>query len=46
MSKPVTLTLTADQHASLQSHLFPGDGCEAVAFVLCCPPPAAHAIVC
>jgi ThiF family/Prokaryotic homologs of the JAB domain len=35
MSPPVTLTLTADQHALLRSHLFPGDGCEAVAFALC-----------
>ncbi|MXY56130.1 MAG: ThiF family adenylyltransferase [Gammaproteobacteria bacterium] len=30
-----TLTLTARQHAELNSHLFPGDGCEAVAFALC-----------
>lgn len=35
MSQPVTFTLTADQHAALQAHLFPGDGREAVAFVLC-----------
>jgi hypothetical protein len=35
MRPPVTLSLTVDQHAALQSHLFPGDGCEAVAFVLC-----------
>ena len=30
-----TLTLTGPQHAELQDHLFPGDGCEAVAFALC-----------
>ena len=30
-----TLTLTGWQHAELQDHLFPGDGCEAVAFALC-----------
>ncbi len=30
-----TLTLTGPQHADLQRHLFPGDGCEAVAFALC-----------
>jgi hypothetical protein len=31
----VTLTLSADQHATLQSHLFPDDGCEAAAIILC-----------
>jgi len=31
----VTLTLNADQHAALQDHLFPGDGCEAAAIILC-----------
>ena len=30
-----TLTLTSIQHADLMQHLFPGDGCEAVAFALC-----------
>ena len=30
-----TLTLTACQHALLMQHLFPEDGCEAVAFALC-----------
>ena len=30
-----TLTLTARQHAELMRHLFPNDGCEAVALVLC-----------
>lgn len=30
-----TLTLTGRQHAELKNHLFPGDGCEAVAFALC-----------
>ena len=35
MSVPVTLTLTASQHVRLQKHLFPGDGNEAVAFLLC-----------
>jgi hypothetical protein len=31
----VTLTLNADQHVTLQEHLFPGDGCEAAAIILC-----------
>jgi len=31
----VSLTLTCDQHRTLQDHLFPGDGKEAVAFLLC-----------
>jgi len=31
----VTLTLNAEQHAELQAHLFPGDGCEAAAIILC-----------
>ncbi len=31
----VTLTLDAEQHAELQAHLFPGDGCEAAAIILC-----------
>jgi hypothetical protein len=31
----VSLTLTEDQHAELMHHLFPGDGLEAVAFLLC-----------
>ena len=30
-----SLTLTADQHAKLRRHLFPGDGFEAVALALC-----------
>ena len=30
-----SLTLTASQHALLMKHLFPEDGCEAVAFALC-----------
>lgn len=30
-----SLRLTEAQHASLQSHLFPGDGLEAVALLLC-----------
>ena len=30
-----TLTLTGRHHAELKSHLFPGDGYEAVAFALC-----------
>lgn len=32
---PVTLTLTGEQHARLKDHLFPGDGKEAAAIVLC-----------
>ena len=35
MNVPVTLTLTGDQHDHLQSFLFPGDGKEAVAIMLC-----------
>ncbi len=35
MPIPLTLALTGDQHAHLQSFLFPGDGLEAVALVLC-----------
>ena len=30
-----TLSLTRQQHAGLVAHLFPADGCEAVAFALC-----------
>lgn len=30
-----TLSLTQKQHNSLRDHLFPGDGCEAVAIALC-----------
>lgn len=30
-----TLRLTQEQHQALHSHLFPGDGCEAVALLLC-----------
>lgn len=32
---PTTLTLTASQHEAIRRHLFPGDGCEAVALALC-----------
>ena len=32
---PVTLTLTSSQHTQLSRHLFPDDGCEAVALILC-----------
>jgi hypothetical protein len=35
MTIPVTLTLTGDQHAHLRSFLFPDDGREAVAVMLC-----------
>ena len=31
----VTLTLTDEQHSLLKTHLFPQDGCEAVAIILC-----------
>lgn len=31
----VTLTMTAEQRERLHAHLFPGDGCEAVAILLC-----------
>ena len=30
-----TLSLTQGQHSELMAHLFPGDGCEAVAVALC-----------
>ena len=33
--QPTTLTLTGRQHADLRAHLFPGDGCEAVAIASC-----------
>ena len=35
MKIPVTLSLTGDQHDRLKSFLFPGDGNEAAAFILC-----------
>ncbi len=35
MSAPVTLALSGDQHDHLRSFLFPGDGKEAVALLLC-----------
>ena len=35
MSIPVTLTMTGAQHERLSRFLFPGDGCEAAAIVLC-----------
>lgn len=35
MSASVTLALTGAQHARLEAHLFPGDGKEAAAIVLC-----------
>lgn len=35
MKIPMSLTLTEDQHQQLKSHLFPGDGLEAVAFIAC-----------
>ena len=31
----VSLRLTQTDHATIKSHLFPGDGCEAVAIALC-----------
>ncbi len=31
----VTLSLNDNQHAKLRAHLFPGDGCEAAAIILC-----------
>jgi hypothetical protein len=30
-----TVRMTGEQHSQLVSHLFPGDGCEAVALLLC-----------
>ena len=30
-----TLSITGEQHAELAAHLFPKDGCEAVAIALC-----------
>jgi hypothetical protein len=35
MTLPVTLSMTQDQHRRLHRHLFPGDGKEAVAIMLC-----------
>lgn len=35
MTTPISLTLTGEQHAQLKRFLFPGDGCEAVAVILC-----------
>src|SRR5712691_3301380 len=35
MSVPVTLALSGDQHDHLRRFLFPGDGKEAVAILLC-----------
>lgn len=35
MSRPVTLALSGDQHVALKRFLFPGDGNEAVAILLC-----------
>ena len=35
MNAPVTLALSGDQHDQLKSFLFPGDGKEAVALLLC-----------
>lgn len=35
MPAPVTLALSGDQHDHLKSFLFPGDGKEAVAVLLC-----------
>lgn len=35
MTTPVTLSMTGDQHRILRQHLFPGDGKEAVAVLLC-----------
>ena len=42
-----TLTLTSSQHAELLRHLFPDDGCEAVALILCGrrADPARHRLV-
>lgn len=42
-----TLTLTSDQHTELLRHLFPDDGCEAVALILCGrrADPARHRLV-
>lgn len=35
MTAPVNLALSGDQHVHLKSFLFPGDGLEAVAILLC-----------
>lgn len=35
MNPPITLSMTDDQHRRLHAHLFPGDGKEAVAVLLC-----------
>ena len=31
----VSVALTAAQHEQIKKHLFPGDGCEAVAILIC-----------
>jgi hypothetical protein len=35
MTRNVVLRMTGSQHANIQRHLFPGDGKEAIAIVLC-----------
>jgi ThiF family protein/JAB domain-containing protein similar to deubiquitination enzymes len=35
MNVPVTLSMTGDQHRRLREHLYPGDGKEAAALLLC-----------
>jgi proteasome lid subunit RPN8/RPN11 len=35
MMPPITLSLSGEQHAQLRNHLFPSDGNEAVAILLC-----------
>lgn len=35
MRRALTLSLTEDQHKRLYGQLFPGDGCEAIAFAFC-----------
>lgn len=40
MKPASTLALAADLHSRLQAHLFPGDGLEAAAIVLCAKAPA------
>lgn len=40
MISPSSLTFTAEHHAQVQRHLFPGDGLEAAAILICSRAPA------
>ena len=42
MTQPSALVIPAGIHAGLKAHLFPGDGCEAAAILLCSRSPGAR----